>query len=444
MAFFSHAVCGTTYISDGWRMSLAGAAERGLCDSAEGCYCRLKDEVSVEAILDKLPMPVLLASSDFIWGALSAVALLVVGTLLGLWFSRRVSPVAGSPTESQQVVQLLSKLSNWTNGFATDMSHIKQVIDEASSEMKHLSNQPPDRASQLLSQVAAANELLQKRIADAEQTLADQTEQLESYMNEARTDALTGLPNRRAFDDELLRRMAEWQRHDIPFLMLVLDVDHFKRINDTYGHPAGDSTLKQLAAVLKATLRQTDSAYRFGGEEFVVAIPGQGEKIATDAAERLRITVRNTEFMFNGTRLPVTISVGVAQPQRNDQASQLFKRADEALYAAKQGGRNCCYMHDGQQTVRLSPPDRSSTPLSALAPAPVAKAEVAPASVAAATEPTAKPAEPAVTLTPVVTATTAEAVANSEAGLQDEPATTRDFAQVCADLRKRLKEVMAN
>lgn len=395
----------------------------------------------METSADMLPMLALLAASDFLWGAGTAVALLLVGLVVGAWLARRSQASPAASADSLQLGILLAKLSNWTNGFAVDMSHIKQVIDDASTEMRHLENQPPDRANQLLTQVAAANELLQQRIADAEQTLVEQSQQLASYMNEARTDALTGLANRRAFDDELLRRMAEWQRLDTPFLMLLLDVDHFKRINDTYGHPAGDAALKQLTAVLRATLRQTDIAFRFGGEEFIVLIPGQGQKHATEAAERLRTIVRNTEFMANGVRLPVTISIGSVQPLRNDHASQLFKRADEALYAAKHDGRNCSYWHDGEKCIRLSPPDRMSTPFIANLAAMAKPSDAVPADSAATTNSTPLPQEPATATAVEGTKPEARPMTASESGLVNEPVSTSDFAQVCADLRRRLKEV---
>ncbi len=356
-------------------------------------------------------------SIDFMVGAVLAAALLLIGLLIGAWISRRSLSLAGA-AKNDALEQLLSGLSRWTNGFASDMSHIKQVIDVASEEMQHLGDQPADKANQLLAQIAAANDLLQKRISDAEQTLVEQSQQLAAYMNEARTDSLTGLPNRRVFDDELARRIAEWQRLDTPFLLMILDVDHFKKINDTFGHPAGDSILKQLAATLRGTLRQTDLACRFGGEEFVILLPGRGQKHASEAAERLRQLIYSTDFYISSAQHAITVSIGVAQPLRSEQGASLFKRADEALYAAKRGGRNSAYWHDGEQTVRLTPVEGDFPTVEA--PLPTTSAEPAPA---------------------VTTVTDLPPAIHAPLALSDEPVSTSDFAQVCADLRRRLKEV---
>lgn len=363
-------------------------------------------------------------SIDFMVGAVLAAALLLIGLLIGAWISRRSLSLAGA-AKNDALEQLLSGLSRWTNGFASDMSHIKQVIDVASEEMQHLGDQPADKANQLLAQIAAANDLLQKRISDAEQTLVEQSQQLAAYMNEARTDSLTGLPNRRVFDDELSRRNAEWQRLETPFLLMVIDVDHFKKINDTFGHPAGDAILKQLAATLRATLRQTDLACRFGGEEFVVLLPGRGQKHASDAAERLRQLIHATDFYIGSAKHAITVSIGVAQPLRSEQGANLFKRADEALYAAKRGGRNSAYWHDGEQIVRLTALENDfpvvETPLLSIS------TEAAPVATTV-TE-----------LTPPVSAPPA-----TSAALSDEPVSTSDFATVCADLRRKLKEVASS
>ena len=144
------------------------------------------------------------SSSEFLLGAAVAAALLVGGLALGIWLARRMFVAPPVKAETQDLLQLLSGLSRWTNGFATDVSQMREVMDVASQQMKNLNaspHQPPGTANKLLEQVAVANEVLQKRITDAETTLKQQANQITSYMNEARTDSLTGIPNRRAFDD---------------------------------------------------------------------------------------------------------------------------------------------------------------------------------------------------------------------------------------------------
>ena len=114
---------------------------------------------------------------------------------------------------------------------------------------------------------------LQNRLAQAEKQIAAQAADLRSYETEARTDSLTGLANRRAFDDEMQRRFAEWQRRRTPFSLMILDIDHFKQFNDSHGHPAGDEVLRNVGKVLVKTARQMDLPCRYGGEEFAVILP---------------------------------------------------------------------------------------------------------------------------------------------------------------------------
>ena len=164
------------------------------------------------------------------------------------------------------------------------------------------------------------------------------------------TDALTGLLNRRAFFERLgaeLRRSARYER---PLTLLMLDLDHFKRVNDEHGHPAGDRVLTQSAAVVGASLRASDIVARYGGEEFVVMLPETTRAEAEVVAEKLRAAMAGQLFAVGpGEALRVTVSVGVAALERPgpldelepaEAERELVRLADEALYAAKRGGRN--------------------------------------------------------------------------------------------------------
>ncbi|WP_229262229.1 sensor domain-containing diguanylate cyclase [Duganella guangzhouensis] len=163
----------------------------------------------------------------------------------------------------------------------------------------------------------------------------------------ATTDGLTDLLNRRAAD---LRLKAEWQRtrrsrHSAA--MVLLDIDHFKQINDSYGHPGGDAALRHLANVMRSVMREVDFAARYGGEEFLIVLPDTGEHGAYAFAERLRQQVAATPAQFGAQAIAMKISLGVAVV-RDDDASyeRWFSRADRALYCAKQGGRNRTSLDD--------------------------------------------------------------------------------------------------
>lgn len=152
----------------------------------------------------------------------------------------------------------------------------------------------------------------------------------------ANTDALTGLGNRRAFDDAL-RRLLEARTGGGPvFSLLLLDLDHFKAYNDSFGHPAGDEALRQAGLLLGHALRPGDVACRYGGEEFAVLLPGADAQGAMRVAERIVMDVRNGRW----THRPVTVSVGATAVQPGDDANGLIARADAALYAAKRAGRD--------------------------------------------------------------------------------------------------------
>lgn len=170
--------------------------------------------------------------------------------------------------------------------------------------------------------------------------LSDLSIRWPSFTDEANTDHLTGLPNRRAFDKtlEMVARLSGLQ--GAGFGLILLDIDHFKKVNDTYGHPAGDAVLKQFSELVRKAVRSDDMAARYGGEEFAVITPAF--QIAFDIGERVRKAVENETFVLpDGKAIDLTCSFGcVAYPVDTNTVSQLIEMADKALYEAKINGRN--------------------------------------------------------------------------------------------------------
>jgi two-component system cell cycle response regulator len=159
------------------------------------------------------------------------------------------------------------------------------------------------------------------------------------------TDGLTGVHNRRYFESRCLEEVQSARRSGLPLVCLLLDVDHFKRINDTHGHPAGDAVLRYVARLIRAQLRGSDVVARYGGEEFVLLLPGTPLPAALDTAERIRrVIAAQTMPVQVAEPLRITVSMGAAALLPGDDpaafAADLVQRADQALYAAKQGGRN--------------------------------------------------------------------------------------------------------
>jgi diguanylate cyclase (GGDEF)-like protein len=153
----------------------------------------------------------------------------------------------------------------------------------------------------------------------------------------AERDALTGLHNRRSFDEYLGAEVARFERYNRPFALLMLDIDHFKAINDTHGHDVGDQAIKRVAGLVVSSLRDVDIAARYGGEEFAVILPETNLPRALEVAERIRQRVEATST----PQMRLTISAGVAAaPESSADGKDLVRKADAALYASKHGGRN--------------------------------------------------------------------------------------------------------
>lgn len=159
-------------------------------------------------------------------------------------------------------------------------------------------------------------------------------------LQQAQCDALTGVANRHAFNDTLLRELNRSQRTQEPLSLMVLDIDHFKRVNDTFGHQVGDEVLCRVASVIEQTIRVTDRLFRYGGEEFVAILPNTSREGAVVIAERIRQAVAELTLTQQQKPLPVTISIGVSHYRIGEASAAIFERADQALYRAKNGGRD--------------------------------------------------------------------------------------------------------
>jgi diguanylate cyclase (GGDEF)-like protein len=162
----------------------------------------------------------------------------------------------------------------------------------------------------------------------------------EHVFNLASMDALTGAFNKRYFDETFTKETLRSQQIASPLSLVLFDIDFFKKINDTYGHPAGDAVLKNVSGIVRGQLRDGDALYRVGGEEFALLLSATPRDLAIQAAEAVRNLVEQLETEFAGTRIRATLSLGVAELGATELAPALYQRADELLYAAKRGGRN--------------------------------------------------------------------------------------------------------
>ncbi|MDN3222295.1 diguanylate cyclase [Pseudomonas nunensis] len=223
---------------------------------------------------------------------------------------------------------------------AANLQDLKHVLENHLEGLLGTMDQHQKQRDEREQEVAARLQGLAERVAHMEQEALGYREHLEEQRQKALIDPLTGLPNRAAWSERLEHEIAEWQQHGNTLMLAMLDLDHFKRINDNYGHLAGDKVLKIIASVLRKRLRGSDFIARFGGEEFVLLMPATVPAVGAKLLETLRASIEACPFHFKGERVTVTISMGLAAFKPGEHSDMVLKRADQALYRAKNAGRN--------------------------------------------------------------------------------------------------------
>ncbi len=223
---------------------------------------------------------------------------------------------------------------------AADLDSLKHVLEGRLEGLLGVMDEHQQQRDKREEEMANRLKGLSERVAHMEQEAQGYREHLEEQRQKALVDPLTGLPNRAAWSERLELEVAEWEEKGGQLLMAILDLDHFKRINDSYGHLAGDKVLKIVANELRKRLRPRDFIARFGGEEFVLLVPQTTVAGGLQLAESLRAAVEACPFHFKGERVTITLSVGITEFRDGERSDTVLKRADEALYRAKHLGRN--------------------------------------------------------------------------------------------------------
>lgn len=264
-------------------------------------------------------------------------------------------PVTGNTFPCMELLDLIKNMlevtAQKTGGLADDLQTGKQEIKQSIDSLS--ATQEKERILQLLSSVISVTSSIHSRVEDAHEDIVASRltmEHIKSEMAETRQwlqeDTLTGAQNRRGMDIALVREVARSKRNRSRLSVAMVDIDHFKRVNDTYGHDAGDKMLAHLGTVIKSVLRETDVLVRYGGEEFLAILPESDIRGAEFVIDRLRLVVQKTPLIFESHKIEITLSGGVAQLKPDENGHALIIRADQALYAAKQAGRNCIKVAD--------------------------------------------------------------------------------------------------
>ena len=241
---------------------------------------------------------------------------------------------------------MLSEASERTGNLASDIMSQNRTIKSSIDDLSQA--QEKQRMLQLLGTILTTTTSIHTSVEDAHLELTATKQALEQIQNELQEsrhlmqeDWLTGAQNRRAMDMVLTREVARAQRSATKLTVAMLDLDHFKRINDEFGHDAGDKLLQHLTLITKAVLREVDSLIRYGGEEFLIILPETDINGAQFVMDRLKQAFQKTPLAYDGKPIRVTFSAGLAFLTPDETGHALVMRADAALYEAKHAGRNC-------------------------------------------------------------------------------------------------------
>lgn len=242
----------------------------------------------------------------------------------------------------QQGMTLIQKNFQSTSDLQELKTEISKNIDEIRGGVDDFS----ERFNQRHEATEERNIKLTQQLSQMEQ----ETQELQVMLQENRTklmyDALTGIYSRMAYDERIVQELSRWTRYQTGFSYVILDIDHFKRINDTYGHNAGDKALKIVAQIMQSYVRQSDYVFRIGGEEFVLLLTSTGVQAAAIMVEKLRKGIAESSFHFKGEPVQLTLSAGITETRDGDNVESIYERADKALYKAKNSGRNCQFIAD--------------------------------------------------------------------------------------------------
>lgn len=299
--------------------------------------------------------------------AIYCVISLFVGFVLARvpqWFGSRaqhtgpdVNSAAGPvpPQNPKELELMATSLDELTSRVDSQVGQHTLRVSEITSTLESSSKDPNQDVLSAGKQLITENRKLQSDLADAKAEIVRQREMMSSCMQESRTDALTNIPNRRALDLEINRAFVQRRRGGPTFTLLMFDIDHFKRINDQYGHMVGDQLLKCISRCLTNSLGEFIFVARFGGEEFVALLRRTPLEEAMKIAERVRCEIANSRYRVGDLEIQITTSIGIKEVGDSETEAELLQKADRALYSAKNAGRNRCYYHDGTTCHYLAP-----------------------------------------------------------------------------------------
>ncbi len=317
-------------------------------ETLDGMVVRLKHGVPLNELpgfLDEvrdLIMHSWLAANRVFANYLNAVnrELAEIAALVGGVAAHQANQRAAGRSLSEQMAERCQSLAGSVES-ARDLAELKTQVASQLGKIRESLNHyhQAEVASEPLTEQMAQ---LASRVRQMEQEAEENRASLSRHRHKATHDSLTQLPNREAYDERLAHEVQRWARYGHPLTLAVCDVDHFKRINDQFGHQAGDRVLKVITKAIRRRLREVDFFGRYGGEEFVILMPETRAQDAFQVLDDVRAALADTTFNYRKEPLTVTVSLGISEFREGDTSDRVFGRADQALYAAKAAGRNQC------------------------------------------------------------------------------------------------------
>jgi diguanylate cyclase (GGDEF)-like protein len=318
-------------------------------------WCAIQLEKTIAGSATMINYTLLFILGGCVLGAIQLVA----GLALGMWIRR--SNTADARRGRQDMIEaglIARRLQDLADELSTSASEHRSQLDHASQLLTTGEGGSDEALAELvvnvIGDVVRANQDLQSKLDSAENRLEEQAAEIEAHISRSLTDPLTGLPNRREFNDRLEERMAAWNRRQEPFSLLMIDVDHFKKLNDAHGHLAGDQVLAAIGHALRGAVRREDAVARYGGEEFAILLPNTSLDQAVKVVQNVHDAISRVAVHRDGKNIAVTVSGGLAMIGASEHADSLIGRADAALYSAKAAGRDRTFVHDGVHSVSVS------------------------------------------------------------------------------------------